>query len=863
MFILRSQGHSDILNTLKPNNYGANILFRQIFGSSNALLSAKSAHCLHHDHNLVKSRCLYHFFLKRLKSLIRKFQRCQHSRLLDKHCPISSKDWFTSVGAGFVTEGCESHCIEVEEDDWNGLTREAQSFQREPSKFCCLKKQVISFIWSACRSIVPRDLLGSPRNWRILRKRISKFIHLRRFEKFTLRQCMYKLKVSNFPRLLNNYSLCLGDIISGCGKGQRSSKRKVNSNPGATDIVKHQILERWILWLFRQIVVPLLQANFYATESEYGSQEVYYYRRSIWEELACKAFNVLKGESRNQLTTESVREIVRGRPFGFSRIRLRPKGSGFRVLANLKAPSRLRAKFSCKYKYEYFKSVNKALSDVHGVLKGVQMAEPEKLGSSVFDYNDVYRKYVPFLSVLKDGPGETPSVFVVASDVSKAFDTIDQKKLLRVMDEIISKDEYPLQKYVQVVCTNKSLLVRKHHTTPDYENIPGSMGDVSLSCAPSSIIIKEEANKKIRKKDLYLNLDEHIRHNVLQFGNIFFLQRVGIPQGSVLSSLLCSFYLGHLERNVIFPFLENAHKGDLWVYSVNSSPGNTSDLGVECETESPMCAPKFLLLRLIDDFLFISTSRKQASLFFSRINRGFAKYNCFMNEGKFGLNFKMDQISQIGSSRHVIGDDGILFLRWSGLLINGSTLEIQADYCRYTRSHLSTSLTVSWDDGRGRLLKTKLYAYLRPKCHPLFYDSNINSAAIVRLNIYQAFLLAAMKFHCYVSELKGISAVSVECCTDAVLMSLRYMQNLIKRRMQSIRHDPGFRPKFEVPKEEIEWLGLTAFVRVLKRKHSSNHDLLSRLRSKLMRHKVGMNMSSALRYAVDDSHSSLLWKIKY
>ena len=38
----------------------------------------------------------------------------------------------------------------------------------------------------------------------------------------------------------------------------------------------------------------------------------------------------------------------------------------------------------------------------------------------------------------------------------------------------------------------------------------------------------------------------------------FFVLGVGIPQGSIVSSLLCLFYNGHLERNVIIPYLEKA-----------------------------------------------------------------------------------------------------------------------------------------------------------------------------------------------------------------------------------------------------------------------------------------------------------------
>lgn len=40
----------------------------------------------------------------------------------------------------------------------------------------------------------------------------------------------------------------------------------------------------------------------------------------------------------------------------------------------------------------------------------------------------------------------------------------------------------------------------------------------------------------------------------------------------------------------------------------------------------------------------------------------------------------------------------------------------------------------------GRMMSSKLRTYLRPKCHPLLLDGNINSPATVRLNVYQVHL---------------------------------------------------------------------------------------------------------------------------
>lgn len=89
------------------------------------------------------------------------------------------------------------------------------------------------------------------------------------------------------------------------------------------------------------------------------------------------------------------------------------------------------------------------------------------------------------------------------------------------------------------------------------------------------------------------------------------------------------------------------------------------------------------------------------------------------------------------------------------------------------------------------------------------------------------------------------------------------MYTLIKKRMHSMRLGSQFRPIFEVTKSEIEWLGLTAYFRVLKRKNLRYVELLSILWSKMMKHGESKSTSAPLQYAVDDTHSSLFWKIKY
>nr|KYP48842.1 Telomerase reverse transcriptase [Cajanus cajan] len=271
-----------------------------------------------------------------------------------------------------------------------------------------------------------------------------------------------------------------------------------------------------------------------------------------------------------------------------------------------------------------------------------------------------------------------------------------------------------------------------------------------------------------------------------------------------------------------------------------------------------------MLMRYIDDILFISTSKKQAASFLSRLQRGFRGYNCYMNEKKFGANFDVEQILGSQLNRVYASENGATsFLRWSGLLINCSTMEIQADYSKYLCNHLSSTLTVCWQGKPGIHLKEKLHLFLRPKCHPIFFDSNINSAAVVRLNIYQIFLLCAMKFHCYIRDLSFICKLPKRYCSNIIQRSLRYMHLLIKKRMHSMSLNSDIQPMLELEKEEVEWLGFHAYIQVLKRKESRHKELLAVLRLRLLSHRMSGRVSPELKYAINKKNSSLLWDIKY
>ncbi len=112
---------------------------------------------------------------------------------------------------------------------------------------------------------------------------------------------------------------------------------------------------------------------------------------------------------------------------------------------------------------------------------------------------------------------------------------------------------------------------------------------------------------KVKKEILGL-LEEHILRNMVKMGKKFYRQKEGIPQGSVLSSLLCNFFYADLEATHL-SFLEGGES---------------------------------LLLRLIDDFLLITTNPAHAKRFLEVMHGGVPEYGVVCNPDKTLVNFEVE-----------------------------------------------------------------------------------------------------------------------------------------------------------------------------------------------------------------------------
>ena len=87
-----------------------------------------------------------------------------------------------------------------------------------------------------------------------------------------------------------------------------------------------------------------------------------------------------------------------------------------------------------------------------------------------------------------------------------------------------------------------------------------------------------------------------------------------------------------------------------------------------------------LLLRLTDDFLFMTTDRDAAVSFGRTLHRGIPEFGCFVNARKSVASFPLVVTVPEGELTLPQPHDGLV--PWCGLLFNPQTGEVYANYSR-------------------------------------------------------------------------------------------------------------------------------------------------------------------------------------
>ncbi|CAD7699116.1 unnamed protein product [Ostreobium quekettii] len=275
----------------------------------------------------------------------------------------------------------------------------------------------------------------------------------------------------------------------------------------------------------------------------------------------------------------------------------------------------------------------------------------------------------------------------------------------------------------------------------------------------------------------------------------------------------------------------------------------------------PLSCKDSCMVRLVDDFLVISASRSKAEGVLRCLQSGIPGRKIDLNNEKTKANFRVPVVGG-ALEPNVYRDGASCFVPWCGLLINTESLEIQADYRRHLKGHVRSSLNVTLSKRPVRQLKLKLCLYLRPKCHPLLFDPAVNGPATIRLNIYQAFLLCAVKLHCSVSAISWSRRPRQSVLLSAIQSAISYMGRLLRSRMATAQKSTGGGCGNTVSRCHVTWLGLTGFCFILRRKQSAYKDVLGWMEQE-RRREVYRHLWRHLRDVVDERKSLVFCNMIY
>ncbi|XP_029796960.1 telomerase reverse transcriptase isoform X2 [Suricata suricatta] len=661
---------SFLLSALQPSLTGARALLETIFLGSRPPRPRAARRPRRLPARYWRMRPLF-------RELLANHARCPYGTLLRVHCPLRA-----------------SAAAEGPSDPARG--RLAQLLRRHSSPW-----QVYSFLRACLCRLVPAALWGSGHNQRRFLRNVKKFVSLGKHAKLSPRELTWKMRVRDCAWLR-------GSPGARCVPATEHRRRE-------------KVLATLLCWLLGTYVVELLRSFFYVTETTFQKNRLFFYRKSVWSQLQSIGIRQLFDSVRlRELSEAEVRRHQEARPpLLTARLRFLPKPSGLRPIVNMDYVVGART-FRRDKKVPHLASQVRAL---FSVLNYEGARRPGLLGASVLGVDDIHRAWRAFvLRVRARDPA--PQLYFVKVDVTGAYDALPQDKLVEVIANVIRPQEntYCVRQYAVVQRTAQGHVRKsfKRHVSTFADLQPYMRQFVEhlqkTRFLRDAVVIEQGSSLNEASSHLFRLFLRLVYDHVIRIGGKSYVQCQGIPQGSVLSTLLCSLCYGDMESRLF--------------------PGIQQD---------------GLLLRLVDDFLLVTPHLAQAKAFLRTLVRGVPEYGCTANLQKTAVNFPVD-ISTPGSAAPLQLPAHCLF-PWCGLLLDTRTLEVFCDYSSYARTSIRSSLAFGQGARPGRSMRRKLLVVLRLKCCAVFLDLQVNSIRTVYTNVYKIFLLQAYRFHACVLQL--------------------------------------------------------------------------------------------------------------
>lgn len=450
---------------------------------------------------------------------------------------------------------------------------------------------------------------------------------------------------------------------------------------------------------------------------------------------------------------------------------------------------------------------------------------------------DIYNRLKEFRRKL---PDPLPRLYFVKADVQSAFDTIPQEAVLKLMAAIPSHEHYKIFKHAEVkpgerpptnTCTTApdgastshaqapSRPIRRWHSTAHpgdesgrfHQRLDGQSSTSGIAAQQpqrkNTVFVNSAVQSDHDTRGLLRLLAEHVADNRIRVGKKTYRQRRGIPQGSVLSSYLCNYFYADLEaRHLRFLDDSGSHRS--------------------------------VLLRLVDDFLLVTTDRARARRFAAVLHRGVPEYGVHVSPHKSLANFALS-VPPAGG-----GDDGppvpiatvhsTADFPYCGVRISCRTLEIKKDCQREQQTDVANTLTVEHSRVPGQNFQRKVLHAFKIQSHLMFYDTSHNSPATVLDTLRAAFRQTALKMWAYMRALHRTARPRPGLVKLTITRTVEASYLIITSRFRKLKYQ-GY--ECSVRKTQVTRLAYETFEEVLRTKQTQHAEVLEWLRRQIAKQK--------------------------
>lgn len=691
---------------------------------------------------------------------------CPYSQLLRHYCPIPDHRKTSASDQRALTTGKGDSIL---------------YYATPPSDVSAFCRAVIA-------KLLPAKCLGAgpegEGNRKVLSREVDLFVHMRKFESPTLHQVFQGVRIEGIQWL---QSPGTSSGLKMCATDRRS---------------RTELLLEFVYYMFDSLLIPLIRSHFYVTESNRHRNQLFYFRHDVWRRVSEPSLVSLQLRMFKNLKAGDLRQARQSHQLGHSQLRLLPKASGARPIMNL----RRKIARTKDGKTVLGPNINAKLLPAFSTLNFEKKSQAQRLGSAIFSIGEAHGR----LRAFRDNLGDLGSrkLYFAKMDVTSCFDTIPQDEVMQVVSSLLSASQYEIQKHAEVkpaVGGENSLQATK---TKWVSTANPARALKSLALLPASesarntnqTVFVDQPHPRIYSRKIILKLiEEHVQRNVVTMEKRYFKQCKGIPQGSVLSSLLCSFFYGEFEASCL-SFLDSKES---------------------------------LLLRLIDDFLLITTNESHARRFVQVMAKGNTRYGISVNSRKSLVNFAMS-VSDFKVPRV---QEPAAF-PYCGISIDMTTLNV-SKFRGDKDSQVSNGLTVDWSKKPGTSFRRKCLTALSNQMNVILLDTTLSTRACVSRNLYQNFIECAMKMYRYIRAMPKRKRP-----TEAMTLATWKELTELAVRMTSGIRSTKFIDEYQcaVSRTQMHWLSAAALEYVLQKKQTGYAGILGWARQTLASCQAGMKM---------------------